>query len=159
MSTYVPSTEQLVVEVYARDLTQSIEFYRALGFEMLAIERDFVVLAWENHQFFLEARADLPAPIDHPPANARIMVPDVDRYWAIAQQLGAPRSSRSPIETTACAISRLSTLTGWAYALLHSSTFEGRSPRAIFRFPAAGQRQAPLRQPVQDHNQRSDEGR
>jgi catechol 2,3-dioxygenase-like lactoylglutathione lyase family enzyme len=89
MSIYVPSTEQLVVEVYARDMARSIAFYQALKFETLAIEYDFVVMAWENHRFFLEARSDLPAPIDQPQANLRIMVPDVDRYWAIAQQLGA----------------------------------------------------------------------
>ena len=89
MPTYVPPTEQLVVEVYARDLPRSLEFYRALGFEVQSAEDDFVVLAWENHRFFLEPRADLPAPIDHPQANVRIMVPDVDRYWIIAQQIGA----------------------------------------------------------------------
>jgi catechol 2,3-dioxygenase-like lactoylglutathione lyase family enzyme len=90
MATYVPATEQLVVEVYARDLPRSIAFYQALGFEVLSVEPDFVVLTWENHQFFLEARSDLPAPTGYPKANMRIMVPDVDRYWAIAQQLGAP---------------------------------------------------------------------
>ena len=89
MPTYVPPTEQLVVEVYARDLPRSLEFYRALGFEVQSAEDDFVVLAWENHRFFLEPRPDLPAPIDHPQANVRIMVPDVDTYWAIAQQIGA----------------------------------------------------------------------
>jgi catechol 2,3-dioxygenase-like lactoylglutathione lyase family enzyme len=89
MASYVPPTEQLVVEVYARDLARSVEFYQALGFELLAAESDFIVLAWENHRFFLEARPDLPAPIDQPQANVRIMVCDVDRYWAIAQQLGA----------------------------------------------------------------------
>lgn len=89
MSNYVPSTEQLVVEVYARDLPRSIEFYRTLGFEVLSVEDDFAVLAWENHQFFLEPRTDLPAPIDQPQANMRIMVADVDRCWTIAQQIGA----------------------------------------------------------------------
>jgi len=89
MPTYVPPTEQLVVEVYARDLARSLDFYRALGFEVQSAEDDFVVLAWENHRFFLEPRPDLPAPIDHPQANVRIMVPDVDRYWLIAQQIGA----------------------------------------------------------------------
>ena len=89
MPPYVPPTEQLVVEVYARDLARSLEFYRALGFEIQSIANDFVVLAWENHQFFLEPRPDLPAPIDQPQANVRIMVPDVDTYWAIAQQIGA----------------------------------------------------------------------
>lgn len=90
MSTYVPSTEQLVVEVYARDLARSVDFYQALGFEVLSAAPDFVVMAWENHRFFLEARSDLPAPHEHPQANLRIMVPDVDRYWLIAQQIGAP---------------------------------------------------------------------
>jgi catechol 2,3-dioxygenase-like lactoylglutathione lyase family enzyme len=89
MSSYIPATEQLVVEVYARDLPRSIAFYRALGFETLSAEPDFVALAWEQHRFFLEARSDLPAPVDLPQANMRIMVPDVDRYWALAQQLGA----------------------------------------------------------------------
>jgi len=36
MTPYVLSTEQLVVEVYARDLQWSLEFYRALGFEVLS---------------------------------------------------------------------------------------------------------------------------
>ncbi len=85
----VPSIEQLVVEVYARDLPRSVEFYRAFGFEVLSFEPDFTVLTWEHHQFFLEARSDLPAPSGQPQANVRIMVPDVDRYWGIAQQLKA----------------------------------------------------------------------
>jgi catechol 2,3-dioxygenase-like lactoylglutathione lyase family enzyme len=89
VSPYVPSTEQLVVEVYVRDLQRSIGFYRALGFEVQSAEPDFVELAWENHRFFLESRPDLPASFEHPQANARIMVPDVDRYWDIALQLGA----------------------------------------------------------------------
>jgi catechol 2,3-dioxygenase-like lactoylglutathione lyase family enzyme len=78
-----------VVEVYVRDLARSIAFYQALGFETLAIEDDFVVTAWENHRFFLEAQSNLPAPNDRLQANLRIMVPTVDRYWLIAQQLGA----------------------------------------------------------------------
>jgi catechol 2,3-dioxygenase-like lactoylglutathione lyase family enzyme len=86
----VPSTEQLVVEVYARDLARSLAFYQALGFELLSAEPDFAVLAWENQRFFLEPRPDLPAPIDYPQANVRIMVAEVERYWEIAQQLGAP---------------------------------------------------------------------
>jgi catechol 2,3-dioxygenase-like lactoylglutathione lyase family enzyme len=90
MTPYVPSTEQLVVEIYTRDLQRSMEFYQALGFETVSAEPDFVVLAWEQHRFFLEPRPDLPVPLDHPQANVRIMVTDVDRYWALAQQLGAP---------------------------------------------------------------------
>jgi catechol 2,3-dioxygenase-like lactoylglutathione lyase family enzyme len=74
---------------FTRDLARSVTFYQALGFEPLSAEPDFVVLAWENHRFFLEARSDLPAPIEQPQANVRIMVPDVDHYWAIAQQIRA----------------------------------------------------------------------
>jgi catechol 2,3-dioxygenase-like lactoylglutathione lyase family enzyme len=75
--------------VYVRDMQRSIGFYQALGFEVLSAGPDFVELAWENHHFFLESRPDLPASFEHPQANARIMVPDVDRYWDIALQLGA----------------------------------------------------------------------
>jgi len=32
MTRYVPSTEQLVVEVYARDLQRSMEFYQAFHY-------------------------------------------------------------------------------------------------------------------------------
>jgi catechol 2,3-dioxygenase-like lactoylglutathione lyase family enzyme len=89
MTPYVPSTEQLVVEVYARDLQRSIAFYQALEFEMLSAAPDFVVLAWEQHRFFLEPRPDLSAPLDHPQANVRIMVSNVDDYWRLAQAIGA----------------------------------------------------------------------
>jgi len=102
MPTYVPSTEQLVVEVYARDLQRSLEFYRALGFEVLSAEPDFVVLVWENHRFFLEPRPDLPAPRDHPQANVRIMVSDVDSVLgnrATAGRAGGQTDRRSGLRS------------------------------------------------------------
>jgi hypothetical protein len=34
-SRYVNPTEQLVVEIFVRDITRSIAFYRQLGFELL----------------------------------------------------------------------------------------------------------------------------
>jgi catechol 2,3-dioxygenase-like lactoylglutathione lyase family enzyme len=89
MAAYVPSTLQLVVEVYVRNLKRSAEFYTRLGFQVLRAEEDFMELAWEQHRFFLEERSDLPNPEPLPQANLRIMVPDVDRYWAIAQSIGA----------------------------------------------------------------------
>jgi catechol 2,3-dioxygenase-like lactoylglutathione lyase family enzyme len=70
---YVPSSEQLVVELFVRDISASKQFYVDLGFK---IERDsgtFVVLKWEQHSFFLDERKDLPKEIpSKPQANVII---------------------------------------------------------------------------------------
>ena len=90
MPSYVPATRQLVTEVFVRDIERSKAFYSAFGF---AIEHDrgsFVVLSWEDHELYLDLRNDLGEPPGTPPVNIRIMVPDVDRYWALAQMLEAP---------------------------------------------------------------------
>lgn len=88
-STYAPTTDQLVVEVFARDIEASRRFYQQLGFELLEDRGDFATLAWEGHKLFLDARPDQPPPAAQPQANMRIMVPDVDRYWDLAKELGA----------------------------------------------------------------------
>jgi catechol 2,3-dioxygenase-like lactoylglutathione lyase family enzyme len=95
-SPYAPTTDQLVVEVFARDIEASKRFYIDLGFELLEDRGDFVTLAWEGHKFFLDARPDQPPPTASPQANMRIMVPDVDRLWAHATELGA--AVLAPIE-------------------------------------------------------------
>src|SRR5690606_2070306 len=41
-STYAPTTDQLVVEVFARDIEASRRFYQQLGFELLEDRGDFV---------------------------------------------------------------------------------------------------------------------
>jgi catechol 2,3-dioxygenase-like lactoylglutathione lyase family enzyme len=97
MAPYVPSTEQLVTEILVRDIRRSTDFYRSLGFELLRDGGDFVELTWEEHRLFLAelsafpeaARAPAPAPAAFPPANVRVMVPDVDRLWALANEVGA----------------------------------------------------------------------
>jgi catechol 2,3-dioxygenase-like lactoylglutathione lyase family enzyme len=97
MSGYVDSTEQLVTEIVVRDIRRSIDFYRRLGFEVLRDGGDFVELAWESHRLFLAAlsafhdvpQVELPAPPTFPRANVRVMVPDVDRYWTLANEIGA----------------------------------------------------------------------
>lgn len=86
---YAPSTDQLVVEVFARDIRASRRFYERLGFKLLEDRGDFVELAWEGHKLFLDARPEQPPVGLQPQANIRIMVPDVDRYWEIARELGA----------------------------------------------------------------------
>ncbi len=97
MSGYVDPTEQLVTEVVVRDMQRSCDFYRQLGFELLRDGGDFVELIWENHRLFLAAlsafhdvpQVDLPVVPRFPRANVRVMVPDVDHYWKLANEIGA----------------------------------------------------------------------
>jgi catechol 2,3-dioxygenase-like lactoylglutathione lyase family enzyme len=96
MTRYVDSTEQLVTEILVRDIQSSVDFYRRLGFELLRDGGDFVELTWEEHRLFLAEPSAFhgvdalsPAPPAFPPANVRVMVPDVDRYWGLAREIGA----------------------------------------------------------------------
>lgn len=93
---YVEPTEQLVTEILVRDVRRSVEFYRRLGFELLRDAGDFVELTWEDHRLFLaEATAfrnvevERGAPPSFPTANVRVMVPDVDRFWKLVNDMGA----------------------------------------------------------------------
>ncbi|NJM07734.1 hypothetical protein HC891_18400 [Candidatus Gracilibacteria bacterium] len=105
MNRYIDSTEQLVTEIIVRDIKRSTEFYRRLGFVLLRDGGSFVELTWEEHQLFLDERAAegeqaaLSTPQPFPPANIRVMVPNVDEYWRLAQDLGirivAPIADRS----------------------------------------------------------------
>jgi catechol 2,3-dioxygenase-like lactoylglutathione lyase family enzyme len=96
MPRYVPPTEQLVTEIVVADIKRSTRFYLDLGFMLLRDGGDFVELTWEEHRLFLAeasafreaAAAASPRP-KFPRANVRVMVPDVDAYWARAQALGA----------------------------------------------------------------------
>ncbi len=81
MTPYVPPTQQLVVEVYVRNLPRSKAFYLQLGFDLLSEKESFVTLVWEDHRLFLEERKDISTPADYPQANVRIMVADVDERW------------------------------------------------------------------------------
>src|SRR5262245_6560736 len=97
MSRYVDPTEQLVTEIVVRDIRRSVDFYRRLGFELLRDGGDFVELTWEDHRLFLaelsafrDARgAALTTPPPFPIANVRVMVPNVDEYWKLANEVGA----------------------------------------------------------------------
>lgn len=87
---YAPTTAQLVVEVFCRDIEASKHFYTRLGFALEADRGNFVVYSWEGHQFYLDARADQPLVASQPQANMRIMVPNVDEFWALVQEMKAP---------------------------------------------------------------------
>ena len=99
MPRYVDSTEQLVVELFVRDLGRSVAFYRALGFEVLSEKEGFASLTWEGHRLFLDQRPGLPEPPAVPVMNVRVMVPDVDQHWRRVNELGlrvvAPIADRS----------------------------------------------------------------
>ena len=97
MTGYVHPTEQLVTEILVRDIGRSRDFYTRLGFEVLRDGGDFIELTWEDHRLFLAEisafhevhHADLPAPPRFPPANVRVMVPNVDDRWRLANEIGA----------------------------------------------------------------------
>jgi catechol 2,3-dioxygenase-like lactoylglutathione lyase family enzyme len=85
---YVPATEQLVVEVYVRNLDLALGFYGTLGFEVVSREEGFATVAWEGHRLFLDEQPRFEAPAS-PQANVRVMVPDVDAWWRRAIGMGA----------------------------------------------------------------------
>src|SRR5262245_40081278 len=97
MSRYIDPTEQLVTEIMVCDIKRSTAFYRRLGFTLRRDGGLFVELSWEEHQLFLDERSTGPegdqgamsAPPHVPPANIRVMVPNVDDYWRLAQDIGA----------------------------------------------------------------------
>ena len=89
--TYVPPTEQLVVEIFVSDLDRSLSFYERLGFKRGAAHDRFASLTWEEHQIFLDERREMPnLPASFPRANVRVMVRDVDAAWERAQAMGVP---------------------------------------------------------------------
>jgi catechol 2,3-dioxygenase-like lactoylglutathione lyase family enzyme len=91
MPTYVPSTSQLVIEIFVRDLERALSFYEGLGFKRVEMHDRFVSLAWEEHQLFLDEHTDPPPAPDGPPrVNVRVMVRDVNAAWERACALGAP---------------------------------------------------------------------
>ena len=85
----------LVIEVSVRNLETSLQFYCSFGFELVRRTGGFAVLSWGGRQLFLDEQADVPDPDAHQRANVRILVPDVDALWQLAQNLGAP--IRAPI--------------------------------------------------------------
>src|SRR5215813_3707522 len=113
MSQYVPPIEQLVTEIFVRDIKRSADFYYRLGFALLRDGGDFVELTWEDHRLFLAElsalqgvqNVELPSVPKFPLANIRVMVPNVDDYWRLATQIAAPIMCQSATGVTVCVIS------------------------------------------------------
>ena len=88
MTSHSDEYKQLVVELYVRDFKASCTFYQAFGFRMVRDEDDFAVLRWEDALLFLEADPNAPSPPSFPIGNIRILVPNVDDYWTLSEQMG-----------------------------------------------------------------------
>lgn len=96
MDTYVNQGEQLVVALYVQDIRKSSEFYLSYGFEVVRDEGTFMELKWEDARLFLSQVSGLPPVPANPIGNMRVMVPNVDIYWALAKERDA--QVLSPIE-------------------------------------------------------------
>ena len=92
MLPYVDSTEQLVTELYVRDVNRSFKFYAGFGFTLIRILDDFAEFSWEGNRFMLEEHKDWdwPSIPTYPQANIRVMVPDVDKFWILARDMKVP---------------------------------------------------------------------
>jgi len=89
MNPYVEASQQLIVELYTSDIRKSLRFYRSFGFELVREESDFMELKWEDSRLFLALGRAGSAPPDFPLGNIRVMVPNVDEYWALLRTTGA----------------------------------------------------------------------
>ena len=85
-----PRNEQLILEIYVQNISASTEFYQRFGFRLLRAEPHFVELGWGQTQLYLEEVENAPAPNGPIVGNVRVMAPDVDRYWQLAQEIGCP---------------------------------------------------------------------
>lgn len=90
MSPYVEASEQLVVELFVRDVDRSVAFYTDLGFELLRRDEGFALFAWEGVRFMVEQRPDLAPGGAAPSMNVRVLVPDVDAVWRKVNERGIP---------------------------------------------------------------------
>lgn len=90
MKPYIDAAEQLAVELFVRDVNRSIEFYTALGFELLRREEAFALFAWEGVRFMVEQRPELAPASLKPSMNVRVLVSDVDAVWRDVTARGIP---------------------------------------------------------------------
>jgi catechol 2,3-dioxygenase-like lactoylglutathione lyase family enzyme len=89
MENYVRQGEQLVVALYVQDIQRSSDFYVRYGFAVLRDEGTFMELKWGDSRLFLSQVPGMEPPPSTPIGNMRIMVPNVDDYWDLAETSGA----------------------------------------------------------------------
>jgi catechol 2,3-dioxygenase-like lactoylglutathione lyase family enzyme len=82
--------DQLIFELYVRDLDASVSFFEQFGFGIHRRQGDFVELIWGQARIFLEQTDRAQTLSGKVVGNVRVLVPDVDRYWETAQRLGVP---------------------------------------------------------------------
>jgi catechol 2,3-dioxygenase-like lactoylglutathione lyase family enzyme len=87
MKPYADAAQQLVVEIYTRNIEKSRDFYESFGFDVIRDEGDFIEMKWEEKTLLLEQVKDAET-ASVPSASVRVMVPNVDDYFARAQKLG-----------------------------------------------------------------------
>jgi catechol 2,3-dioxygenase-like lactoylglutathione lyase family enzyme len=87
MSSHSDVQEQLIIELYVRDFKASCAFYQAFGFRIVHDEGDYAELQWEDALLFLEANPNALPPPSFPVGNIRVLVPNVDDYWTLSQQM------------------------------------------------------------------------
>lgn len=86
--------DQLVLEIYCRDIAASTAFLTGLGFRVDRAEPHFVELRWGRSSIYLEQVTDAPGALDAAlpnhgqVANVRVMVPDVDDAYRRAVARG-----------------------------------------------------------------------
>ena len=85
MSNYVPSVEQLVVEIFVRNANRSKTFYQQLGFHIAEDRGTFVVLTWEEHELFLDERPNLPCQRARPHRQTFVS------WWRMSMRTGSAR--------------------------------------------------------------------
>jgi hypothetical protein len=85
-----PPEEQLIAEGYVKNLDASLAFFKYYEFEVVREEpHHFAELAWGANRLYLE-QVDQKQESPSVAVNIRVMVPDVDRYFALAQSANHP---------------------------------------------------------------------
>ena len=87
---YLPVRAQLLTGIAVRDLSRSMRFYGSLGFDVVGVADDKAEAHWGQAVFTLNEREGLPPPPETQAfAGLRILVPDVETYWQMTQEIGA----------------------------------------------------------------------
>ena len=88
MNAKVEVGEQLVAEIFVRDVAASAAFYKNIGFAEMRRTPTFAVMRFDESLLFLAQREGLSEAPKHPPVSVRVIVADVNQRWAKAQAQG-----------------------------------------------------------------------